>query len=49
MQEIWKKKQLQNNKYDKQFDADDFPQGSTDGHLFKSIAIETVGVHEERC
>lgn len=49
MQEIWKKKQLQNNKYDNQFNTNDFPQGPTDGHLLKSITIETVGVHEERC
>lgn len=49
MQEIGEKKQLQNNKNNKQFDADDFPQCSPDGHLFKSITVETIGVHEERC
>jgi hypothetical protein len=40
MQKVGKKENLQDGKHDKKLDKDDFPQGTSDGHLSEAVYIK---------
>jgi hypothetical protein len=43
---IGKKKHLEDSKHDNELDEDNLPQGTTHGHILKSVAVKRINTDE---